>query len=221
MATVTKVDTDGTKGLLGRGEFGYDNYEAGGDAGRIYYGSGLENVPVAKKEEVDNLISGATDIEYDGTVSELTATTVKEAIDEIDGVVDGVLDGTEDIMYDNSVSGLTATKVKTALDELSSITGDLDKINGTEGTTKRYDKLLAALDIVEMEKNAEGKLGLVRYSGDNDSSVFYRDVMSYNVELKLIEVKHYYGVASLTTESGKTTLTYVGGNLNATTYEEN
>ena len=56
---IIKRDTDGVKPLLQTGELGYDNFPAGGDEGRVYVGTGNENVPLAKKEEVDEIISTA------------------------------------------------------------------------------------------------------------------------------------------------------------------
>lgn len=53
MSKITKHDSNGVKPLLDVGEFGYDNYPAGGDVGRVYIGTGTENIPVAKKAEVD------------------------------------------------------------------------------------------------------------------------------------------------------------------------
>ena len=50
---INKHDTQGTKPLLSKGELGYDDYQAGGDTGRVYVGTGTENIPVAKKIEVD------------------------------------------------------------------------------------------------------------------------------------------------------------------------
>ena len=49
---INRHDTDGNKPLLGKGELGYDDYQAGGDAGRVYVGTGTENIPAAKKSEV-------------------------------------------------------------------------------------------------------------------------------------------------------------------------
>ena len=49
---INKQDTNGTKALLQVGEFGYDNFSAGGDVGRVYVGNGAENIPQAKREEV-------------------------------------------------------------------------------------------------------------------------------------------------------------------------
>ena len=59
MSVITRQDSDGTKPLLQVGELGYDNFPAGGDEGRVYVGTGNENVPLAKKEEVDEIISTA------------------------------------------------------------------------------------------------------------------------------------------------------------------
>ena len=56
---IVRQDTNGVKPLLQTGELGYDNYPAGGDAGRVFVGTGTENVPLAKKEEVDEIISTA------------------------------------------------------------------------------------------------------------------------------------------------------------------
>ncbi len=52
---INRQDLDGVKPLLQTGEFGYDNYPAGGDSGRVYVGTGSENIPLAKKSEVDAL----------------------------------------------------------------------------------------------------------------------------------------------------------------------
>ena len=38
MSLITRQDTNGVKPLLQTGEFGYDNYPAGGDSGRVYVG---------------------------------------------------------------------------------------------------------------------------------------------------------------------------------------
>lgn len=49
---INKHDTNGTKPLLGKGELGYDDYTAGGDTGRVFVGTGAENIAQAKKAEV-------------------------------------------------------------------------------------------------------------------------------------------------------------------------
>ena len=51
MSKIRKRDTDGVKPLLDKAEFGYDDYQ---DKGRVYIGTGSENIGLAKKSEVDN-----------------------------------------------------------------------------------------------------------------------------------------------------------------------
>lgn len=71
MSKITRQDTNGVKPLLGTGELGYDNYPAGGDRGRVYVGTGTENVALAKKSEVYTKTQIDTNI---GTVAEFEAT---------------------------------------------------------------------------------------------------------------------------------------------------
>jgi len=59
MAYINKQDQDGTKGLLAKAEFGYDDYEDGGDKGRVYIGTGDENKPLAFKTEVEEALEKA------------------------------------------------------------------------------------------------------------------------------------------------------------------
>lgn len=54
---INKHDTNGIKPLLGKGELGYDDYTAGGDVGRVYVGTGTENIALAEKLEVDSHVS--------------------------------------------------------------------------------------------------------------------------------------------------------------------
>lgn len=49
---INRQDTNGVKPLLAVGELGYDNYPSGGDAGRVWVGTGSENIALAKKDEV-------------------------------------------------------------------------------------------------------------------------------------------------------------------------
>ena len=49
---INRQDTNGVKPLLAVGELGYDNYPTGGDAGRVYVGTGSSNIAIAKKAEV-------------------------------------------------------------------------------------------------------------------------------------------------------------------------
>ena len=65
MSLITRQDTNGVKPLLQTGELGYDNYPAGGDDGRVYVGTGSENIPLAKKEEM-LAVDGKTDVHIAG-----------------------------------------------------------------------------------------------------------------------------------------------------------
>ena len=64
MSLIVKRDTNGVKPLLQAGELGYDNFPAGGDEGRVYVGTGTENIPLAKKSEVDALDNSEAAIAY-------------------------------------------------------------------------------------------------------------------------------------------------------------
>ena len=61
---INRQDSNGVKPLLQVGEFGYDKYPAGGDEGRVYVGTGTENIPLAKKSEVDALDNSEAAIAY-------------------------------------------------------------------------------------------------------------------------------------------------------------
>lgn len=69
---ISKHDLDGVKPLLQTGEFGYDNYPAGGDSGRVYVGTGSENIPLAKKAEL-NAKANKTDADLLGVPKAPTA----------------------------------------------------------------------------------------------------------------------------------------------------
>jgi hypothetical protein len=57
MGFINLQDTDGDKATLLKGQLGYDDYEDGGDAGRVYVGTGDKNIPLATKEELDAVIN--------------------------------------------------------------------------------------------------------------------------------------------------------------------
>lgn len=61
----------------------------------------------------------AADVDYDNTVSGLTATDVQAAIDEL--AARPVVAAAADVTYDNTISGLTATDVQAAIDELKTL----------------------------------------------------------------------------------------------------
>lgn len=63
----------------------------------------------------------AADVDYDNTVSGLTATDVQAAIDELKNDIPSIpaTYDADDIVYDNATSGLVATDAQAAIDELA------------------------------------------------------------------------------------------------------
>lgn len=102
-------DTDGNKGLLAEATFGLDMHAAGGDKGRLYVGTGTENVALAKKSELEEVANAAnvlTSIDIVGNelryTDELGNVTVKDLSLYLDDtnlsrLVGGTLDGTTGI----------------------------------------------------------------------------------------------------------------------------
>ncbi len=94
------------------------------------------------------------------------------------------------------------------------------KVVGT-AMLDRHDKQLGSRDVIQMVYNSDDKLEVVRYSDDDDSNLYFRDVMSYNTGGKLIKVEHYNGRGDLTTTDGTTTLNYNSADkLVSTSYTE-
>lgn len=103
-------DTDGNKGLLAEATFGLDAYTAGGDAGRVYIGTGTENIALAKKSELDAVAAipdVLTSIDIVGNelkyTDELGNVTVKDLSLYLDDtnlsrLVGGTLDGATGIV---------------------------------------------------------------------------------------------------------------------------
>jgi hypothetical protein len=113
---------------------------------------------------------------------------------------------------------ISSNSVQLALEEHQVGIDELQSIAGT-ATDKRYDKLLSVRDVIAMDYTS-GDLDYVRYEGDDDATVYYRDVMAY-VGGNLTQVDHFYGTADLVTASGQTVLTYdVDGNLATAIYTE-
>lgn len=83
---INKQDTNGVKGVLSKGELGYDDYTTGGDAGRVYVGNGVTNTALAKKSEVDLKVTKVTStdnaiVRFNGTTGELQDSKV--VVDDI------------------------------------------------------------------------------------------------------------------------------------------
>lgn len=119
-----------------------------------------------------------------------------------------------DIVIDSNYIAYTQTEK----DKVANIPDNTDLVLGTT-TFTRFDKILGSMDIIDMDY-LNGDLVTVRYTGDNDTNVFYRDVLEY-ADGDLTTVKHYYNTASLVTESGLTTLVYdIDKNLISSSYTE-
>lgn len=109
---INRHDTNGVKPLLNKGELGYDDYTAGGDAGRVYTGTGTENIALAKKSEVDSKVDKNTAI--------VSATKTKITYDTKGLVIAG--------------ADLIATDIP-VLDTSKITTGTLPVARGGTGTT--------------------------------------------------------------------------------------
>lgn len=84
MALINKQDTNGSKGVLAKGELGYDDYASGGDAGRVYVGDGSSNIALAKKSELEaNTWRGISDsVSSTDTGTSASSKAVKTAYDK-------------------------------------------------------------------------------------------------------------------------------------------
>ena len=76
---INRHDTNGVKPLLGKGELGYDDYSAGGDAGRVYVGTGTENIALAEKLEANTM----TKAQFNALAEERKANRAGSGFDEM------------------------------------------------------------------------------------------------------------------------------------------
>lgn len=99
----------------------------------------------------------AADVDYDNTVSGLTATDVQAAIDELKSDIPSIpaTYDADDIVYDNTGSGLTATDVQAAIDEVVGLIPTGDYVEVTANGVKTYGVLLnelaAAMDFTKVK----------------------------------------------------------------------
>lgn len=105
--------------------------------------------------------------------------------------------------------------------EVSDAAADVAQLQAITGTTTevRYDKLLASLDVIEFVKTTAG-LATVRYEGDDNSTVYYRDVMVRDGNDDLIQINHFYNTSDLVTASGITLMPRTNGEIDTVTYSD-
>ena len=99
---INKQDTQGTKPLLGKGELGYDDYPTGGDAGRVYVGTGATNISLAKKSEV-TVVDSKADTHIGRVDNPHTVTKAQVGL----GSVDNTADSAKNVL---SATKLTTTR---------------------------------------------------------------------------------------------------------------
>lgn len=116
MSKITRQDTNGVKPLLATGELGYDNYSAGGDAGRVYVGTGSENIAQAKKSEVDAAVV-TTNAHIDRVDNPHNVTKTQVGLGNVDNTSD--------------LNKPISTAAQTALNTTVKLTGD-ETIAGTK-----------------------------------------------------------------------------------------
>lgn len=91
----------------------------------------------------------AEDVDYDNTVSGLSATNVQSAIDEVVAALPSAGVDAEDVSYDNTTSGLSATNVQSAIDEVANelTTKEYSIPAGTQSGTMYYADISIGSDI--------------------------------------------------------------------------
>ena len=210
---------------LQEGELGIDLNAANGDVGRVYVGTGSQNVALAKKTEVDSLNTLKAPLESPALTGEPTGPTAAVGTNttqlattafvnaeiandtysksEIDALLDAQ-DEASEIGYNNSVSGLVATTVQAALDEIEGRVGTVEADVSNSNLT-RADKYLAAQNIAAMSYDVDGNLSKIQYN--NATDVDY-EVFAYSSG-NLTSIQHYVGSVL----KGTTTLSYTSGNL--------
>lgn len=116
----------------------------------------------------NTITADSNDIAYDNAASGMTATNVKDALDEIDTRLEGQ-DEASEISYDNSTSGLTATDVQAAIDEVegrvdtaeTDITALDGRVTTNEGNITTNDGRLDAIEAATYVNSFNTRTGAV------------------------------------------------------------
>ena len=227
MSLITRQDSNGVKPLLQSGELGYDNYPAGGDSGRVYVGTGSENIPLAKKAEI-SAVDEKADVHIarvdnpHGVTKEQVGLGNVEDIAPADMPVSSDVQAALNAKANNTDADLLGVpKAPTAAvgtntkqianteyvrNVINIVEDRLDVVEGVVAETNltRADKYLASKNIARLIYES-GNLTKIRYNIDSD--VDY-EVLTYSGE-DLVNVAHYINEEL----KGNTVLTYASDEL--------
>ena len=119
MSTIRKIDTINVKNPLDIGEFGLDMVP-GGDEGRVYIGTGIENIPLARLDEIE------VPVEEEAVVGQTTVSVADSAnmLLRIDGVVQ--VEGIDYTITDATTIELVVPLLGTEIVSVLTITDILD-----------------------------------------------------------------------------------------------
>ena len=132
------------------------------------------------------------------------------SINGLNGVVSMSSDDLPEGIVNKYFTEVRETEIQESIAEAENRLDIIETVISNSNLT-RADKYLANQNVVKMLYNLKGKLSKVRYN--NDTDVDY-EVLTYNLEGKLINVSHY--VESVL--RGNTTLSYENGKLVAAPY---
>ena len=132
------------------------------------------------------------------------------SINGLNGVVSMSSDHLPEGTVNKYFTKVRETEIKESIKKVENRLDIVETVIASSNLT-RADKYLASKNVVKMIYNPDGKLSKVRYN--NDTDVNY-EVLTYNLEGKLINVAHY--VESVL--RGNTTLSYENGKLVAAPY---
>ena len=187
---------------LQEGELGIDLNAANGDVGRVYVGTGSQNVALAKKTEVDLLNTLKAPLESPALTGEPTGPTAAVGTDTTQLATTAFVNA--EIANDTySKTQLDAGQLDNRYYTEAEIDALLDTQN--EASETRADKYLAAQNIAAMSYDVDGNLSKIQYNNATDVDYEVFGYMSGN----LSTIQHYVGSVL----KGTTTLSYTNGNL--------
>ena len=194
MSLIVKRDTNGVKPLLQTGELGYDNYPAGGDDGRVYVGTGSENIPLAKKAEM-LAVDGKADVHIARVDNPHAVTKEQVGLGNVENLAPADMP--------ISSAGHAALNAKANKTYVEGVIADTN--------LTRADKYLASQNIAKMSYT-NGDLTKIQYK--NATDVDY-EVFSYG-NGDLSGIAHYIGGIL----KGNSVLLYTDGDLSSVVFTE-